>query len=177
KFTGYERDGETGLDYAFARYYNDRLGRFMSGDPLGGDPSDPQTLNLYTYVRNNQINLVDPSGLCINPKNPNLPPYGPCRAAYSNTDPTSFDVFAEFDISFAAFTPSGSWDSGDPYVNWGLLGLLGGGSGGGGGTGGGANPPQTTGPKQCRNVPNHPPGESATANLNLINQRTQGMWP
>ena len=52
KFTGYERDAETGLDYAFARYYNDRLGRFMSGDPAPGDLSDPQTLNRYAYVRN-----------------------------------------------------------------------------------------------------------------------------
>ncbi len=63
KFTGYERDAETGIDYAFARYYNPRLGRFMSGDPLSGDISDPQTLNRYTYSRNNPINLMDPSGL------------------------------------------------------------------------------------------------------------------
>jgi RHS repeat-associated protein len=30
KFTGYERDSETGLDYAMFRYYNGRTGRFMS---------------------------------------------------------------------------------------------------------------------------------------------------
>jgi RHS repeat-associated protein len=64
KFTGYERDGETGLDYALARYYNDRLGRFMSGDPLGGIVSNPQSLNRYTYVLNNLANLTDPLGLC-----------------------------------------------------------------------------------------------------------------
>jgi RHS repeat-associated protein len=52
EFTGCERDAETGLDYAFARYYNARMGRFMSPDPLGGDLTDPQTLNKYTYVRN-----------------------------------------------------------------------------------------------------------------------------
>jgi RHS repeat-associated protein len=63
KFTGYERDGETGNDYAFARYYNQRLGRFMSGDPLGGDITDPQSLNRYAYVRNNPINFIDPTGL------------------------------------------------------------------------------------------------------------------
>ena len=62
KFTGYERDTETGIDYAFARYYNPRMGRFMSGDPIGGDSNDPQTHNRYAYVRNNPINLVDPSG-------------------------------------------------------------------------------------------------------------------
>ncbi len=54
KFTGYERDPETGLDYAFARYYNPRLGRFMSADPLGGSLLDPQSLNRYAYVGNNR---------------------------------------------------------------------------------------------------------------------------
>jgi RHS repeat-associated protein len=62
KFTGYERDSETGLDYAFARFYNYRLGRFMSADPLGGDPDNPQTLNRYAYVVNNTPNAIDPSG-------------------------------------------------------------------------------------------------------------------
>ena len=62
KFTGYERDTETGLDYAFARYYNQRMGRFQSGDPLGGDITDPQTLNRYTYARNNPVNFTDPTG-------------------------------------------------------------------------------------------------------------------
>jgi RHS repeat-associated protein len=64
KFTGYERDTETELDYAFARYYNYRLGRFMSADPAGGDLSDPQSENRYAYVRNNPTNMTDPSGLC-----------------------------------------------------------------------------------------------------------------
>ncbi|HTV57679.1 MAG TPA: RHS repeat-associated core domain-containing protein [Verrucomicrobiae bacterium] len=63
KFTGYERDEETGLDYAFARYYNQRLGRFMSADPLAGAVSNPQTLNRYAYVGNNPPNNTDPLGL------------------------------------------------------------------------------------------------------------------
>lgn len=63
KFAGYERDSETGLDYAFARYYSSRLGRFMSPDPLGGHSADPQSLNRYAYVTNNAVNKVDPQGL------------------------------------------------------------------------------------------------------------------
>ncbi|MGB0036065.1 MAG: RHS repeat-associated core domain-containing protein [Candidatus Acidiferrales bacterium] len=63
KFTGFERDSETGIDYAFARYYNSRLGRFMSADPLGGDIGDPQSLNRYAYVRNSPTSLIDPLGL------------------------------------------------------------------------------------------------------------------
>jgi RHS repeat-associated protein len=65
KFTGYERDTETGLDYGFARYYSPRLGRFMSGDPLGGDVSDPQGLNRYSYVRGNPTNSTDSTGLSV----------------------------------------------------------------------------------------------------------------
>jgi RHS repeat-associated protein len=68
-FTGYERDVETaygtsaGSDYAFARFYNSRLGRFMSGDPLDGDITDPQTLNRYAYTRGNPLNAADPTGM------------------------------------------------------------------------------------------------------------------
>lgn len=65
KFTGYERDAETGNDYAFARYYNPRLGRFMTPDLLGGGIGDPQSHNRYAYVGNNPANNVDPSGLCF----------------------------------------------------------------------------------------------------------------
>jgi RHS repeat-associated protein len=68
KFTGYERDTETGLDYAYARYYSSRLGRFMSADPMGlgsADPTDPQTMNAYAYVRNSPTSLVDPLGMMI----------------------------------------------------------------------------------------------------------------
>ncbi|HKS80569.1 MAG TPA: RHS repeat-associated core domain-containing protein [Candidatus Acidoferrales bacterium] len=69
KFTGYERDSETGLDYAFARYYSPRLGRFMSADPLAGDLTDPQSLNRYAYVENNPDTFMDPLGLarCVLP--------------------------------------------------------------------------------------------------------------
>lgn len=63
KFTGYERDSETGLDYAFAHYYSARLGRFLSTDPLGGSIGDLQSHNAYAYTRNNPLNSVDPSGM------------------------------------------------------------------------------------------------------------------
>ncbi|HEY0097929.1 MAG TPA: polymorphic toxin-type HINT domain-containing protein [Pyrinomonadaceae bacterium] len=65
KFTGYERDSETGLDYAQARYHSPTQGRFISPDPLlsSGVPANPQSWNRYTYVLNNPLALVDPSGL------------------------------------------------------------------------------------------------------------------
>src|SRR5438309_317081 len=61
-FTGYEHDTESGLDYAHARYYANKQGRFTSGDPLAGTRFNPQTLNRYTYVLNNPLRYVDPSG-------------------------------------------------------------------------------------------------------------------
>lgn len=65
KFTGYERDDETGLDFAQARMCSSALGRFGIPDPenAGADSSSPQSWNGYAYVANNPLNLVDPSGL------------------------------------------------------------------------------------------------------------------
>ncbi len=62
-FTTYERDSESGLDYAMARFYISRFGRFCSADPVEGEPDDPQSWNRYAYVRNDPVNLTDPSGL------------------------------------------------------------------------------------------------------------------
>ena len=69
KFTGKERDTETGVDYFFARYYSSALGRFLTPD-WSATPAavpyaklgDPQTLNLYAYVQNNPITGIDPDG-------------------------------------------------------------------------------------------------------------------
>jgi RHS repeat-associated protein len=62
-FTTYERDSESGNDYAMARYYVWRGGRFLSLDQLAGSTEDPQTLNRYVYVLNDPITLVDPTGM------------------------------------------------------------------------------------------------------------------
>ncbi len=64
KFTGKERDSETGLDYFGARYYGSLLGRFTSSDPHneGAQPTEPQSWNSYSYVANNPLRHIDPDG-------------------------------------------------------------------------------------------------------------------
>ena len=63
KFTGYEADTETALNFAQARYHSPALGRFTSVDPLEGVPLDPQSFNHYAYTNNNPTNKIDPTGL------------------------------------------------------------------------------------------------------------------
>jgi len=62
-------DVESDLEWTPARFYESTLGRWLSPDPAGlaaADPSDPQTWNMYAYVRNNPTSLTDPSGLDFN---------------------------------------------------------------------------------------------------------------
>lgn len=74
KFTGYEKDNETGLDFAQARYFSNIQGRFTSVDPLNpviDYTSDrtfykfiaqPQNWNGYAFNRNNPLKYVDRNG-------------------------------------------------------------------------------------------------------------------
>jgi RHS repeat-associated protein len=62
KYTGQELDDSTGLYFYNARYYGPSLGRFLTPDTIVQNPYDPQSLNRYAYVRNNPLNLIDPSG-------------------------------------------------------------------------------------------------------------------
>jgi len=65
RFTGYQKDDETGLDFAEARMYQNLHGRFTAVDPLlaSGKSADPQTFNRYVYVMNNPLMYTDPTGL------------------------------------------------------------------------------------------------------------------
>ena len=69
KFTGKERDAESGLDEFGARYYTSNLARFMTPDwaakPITvpyANFGNPQSLNLYSYVVNKPLSLIDDDG-------------------------------------------------------------------------------------------------------------------
>jgi RHS repeat-associated protein len=56
-YTGKQRDGETGLSYFNARFYDPAIGRFTAMDPI------KDGVNWYVYCRNNPLRYVDPNGL------------------------------------------------------------------------------------------------------------------
>ncbi len=69
KFTGHERDlasaagdRDDDLDYMHARHASPLDGPVSSFDPIGGNPSAPQSWNRYAYVLNRPLNYVDPYG-------------------------------------------------------------------------------------------------------------------
>jgi RHS repeat-associated protein len=82
RFTGKERDTETGLDYFGARYYASGNGRFTTVDPghVGGDIFNPQSWNGYAYALNNPLRFVDPLGM------------EPCQITLRGADATAAGV-------------------------------------------------------------------------------------
>jgi len=74
RFTGRPLDSTTGLYDFRARFYDPKLGRFISRDPVLGNIDDPVSLSPYLYVRNNPLRYVDRSGAA--PESPLLLPSG-----------------------------------------------------------------------------------------------------
>ena len=68
--TGHEHLDRTGLIHRGGRVYDPALGRFLSPDPLVGNPGSAQEWNGYSYVSNSPMSFVDPSGLSQAPARP-----------------------------------------------------------------------------------------------------------
>lgn len=77
RFPGQYFDKGTGLNYNYYRDYNPVIGRYISEDPIGFAGGD---VNLYSYVKNNPVNLKDPKGLT-------LPGYNYCGPGTKPGDP------------------------------------------------------------------------------------------
>ncbi len=113
KYTGQEFDASTGLyDYG-ARQYDASLGRFLSPDTLVPDPENPQSLNRYSYVRNNPFRYSDPTGQmeldgvgCIDCLPSSLFPLIPIIGQYGVNFPTTSrqENFASY-MTQSAFAP------------------------------------------------------------------------
>jgi len=108
-FTGKERDTESGNDYFDARYYSNAMGRFMSPDWSAKEEpvpyatmDDPQSLNLYSYVRNNPLVRTDPDGHC-------------CEELVQQADQSGFEPFM---VAAGVVTAAAAvWDNRDAIAN------------------------------------------------------------
>lgn len=118
KFTGYERDWATNLDYAKARTYHHNRGRFMQADPLGlgaAEATDPLSLNLYSYVGNDPANFVDPSGL--NLELPSGSGEKICFRLHYKSTVTEQGYWGDW-VCFGGNSVSGGWtETGDDYAD------------------------------------------------------------
>ncbi len=99
KFTGQILDDSTDLYYYGARYYDPTLRRFITPDIYVQNKYDPQSLNRYSYVRNNPLKYTDPSGHFL---------WIPVMvaAAMGGTHGDIFDIHAwrSFDVKAAAIS-------------------------------------------------------------------------
>lgn len=101
RYTGMERDEESGLEYHSARYCIPWLGRWLSPDPIGINGG----VNFYAYAKGNPVKLSDPNG--TDPPEPPDPPapqdpgvgVGPFRFSnFQVSDATQFHLGASFSL-------------------------------------------------------------------------------
>jgi RHS repeat-associated protein len=132
KFTGKERDTESGLDYFGARYYASSMGRFMIPDWADKPEAvpyssldNPQSLNLYNYMRNNPLGGVDKDGhlpdwlefIVQQYVNKVKPPPPPPDAVTSTPLPPHWQYKQSTgDMSLAVKTKSSSGKSGEDII-------------------------------------------------------------
>jgi RHS repeat-associated protein len=79
RFGGKQLDPETANEYFEARYLRTNWGRFLTPDPVDGNPYDPQSWNRYAYARNNPLRYTDPTGLVTFSSGVSCPEDGPAH--------------------------------------------------------------------------------------------------
>jgi RHS repeat-associated protein len=107
-------DTNTSTNPTNFRFYSQNIGRWHSPDPLGGDITNPQSLNRYAYVLNNPTTFTDPLGLWPCP--PGSHSIGPGRCAGpKNSVFTNMLAWDEFDLMMIAAYSRETWVSGWEY--------------------------------------------------------------
>ena len=112
-YTGQKLDG-SGLMYYRARYYNPDLGKFMQADPIVQNPLFSQSFNRYSYVFNNPMNFIDPTGykgclpgtpLCIdNTGGGDINDYSPNESSLTTIIRLITDAFAQDSSTYSTST-------------------------------------------------------------------------
>ena len=136
KFTGKERDSETGNDYFGARYYANITGRWLSPDwSAKAEPvpysklDDPQSLNLYAYVGNNPMMRVDPDGhdgvenwmqmvAGAIPSGPCVGSNGDCSGNLRHDTPEEADAQLQDPIATAGKSAQKGWSTWQKFEHW-----------------------------------------------------------
>jgi RHS repeat-associated protein len=113
RFAGRELDGETGLYYNRARYYDPQVGRFISQDPIGLDGG----INPYSFAGNDPVNARDPSGYGCRWRTVEKEAMTSGPAGAGGGRHGQYEVFECFDPVGSSIGPT-SWG---PLHDWGLL--------------------------------------------------------
>ncbi|WXA94367.1 FG-GAP-like repeat-containing protein [Pendulispora brunnea] len=93
-FTGQEDEDDIGLVNMKGRMYDPRIGRFLSADPFVQEPTSSQSLNRYSYVLNNPLSLVDPTGYQSAPAGGTVPMTPTHVDIDYSTSPITLTIFA-----------------------------------------------------------------------------------
>ena len=118
-FTGREWDPETGIYYYRARYYDPKLGRFISEDPIGLSDGP----NKYAYVQGNPVGRLDPYGLQASPPSTPTPTPTPSpepinhRPRHELPQPYNLCDFGEI-VVFWDFAPVNPNVQQGRYIRW-----------------------------------------------------------
>jgi RHS repeat-associated protein len=104
-FTGHEDDEDLGLVNMKGRLYDPKVGRFLTPDPIVSRPRFGQSWNPYSYVLNNPLSYVDPSGFEPDLLTSELPqPCSGCKGGVT-TDGVSTSAWSQVQRLYASTTP------------------------------------------------------------------------
>ena len=107
-FTGHEHLDDTFLIHMNGRVYDYRMGRFLSVDPIISNPANSQSINPYSYIGNNPLSGVDPTGYAI--EDTPLENLRKC-ADGEGTGCTSRADFFHNEMGMSSSQMSGSWST------------------------------------------------------------------
>ncbi|MBI9049162.1 MAG: RHS repeat-associated core domain-containing protein [Anaerolineaceae bacterium] len=121
RYTGQLEQKDVNLYYYNARYYDAALGRFVQADTIVPNVGNPKSYDRYTYVSNNPVRFVDPSGhnqdCGINDPYCNAVAHGMSYETYTSTPTATVDSSSGIFPESTPFDPS-SWDTTIPGDQW-----------------------------------------------------------
>jgi len=115
-YTGHEHLYEFGLINMNNRLYDPIVGRMLSVDNFVGDPTSLQTFNRYSYVLNNPLKYIDPTGESID-GSPNCLPIAVITPT-SSTSSNLFGIGLAYNNNHISFTNFSDYSLGNSYQHW-----------------------------------------------------------